>query len=89
MMDSMRMVDVLRMELATAEDALHATADAIEELPWRVRRRVRKKSRRLTPEVLRRKAMDAHKVLMATAPAVGTSRRWAPEEEPEGARNGG
>lgn len=60
-------VATLRFELAHAEDALIAAAEELEALDrsWRSRRRVRRDAH-LKGRWLRKRAMDAHRVLMAT-----------------------
>lgn len=76
-MENAEKLDALRTELAHAEDALDAAADAIAALPWLWRRRLQKASPRLTPEWLRKRARDATLRLVLTTPPVGTGRRWA------------
>jgi hypothetical protein len=61
-------VDELRLQLARAEDALSAAADAIDALSKRTGRRLRRESPYLTARWLRGQAVDAHEVLMDTTP---------------------
>jgi hypothetical protein len=61
-------VDELRLQLANAEDALSAVADAVEGLSKRTARRLHREQPYLTVTWLRRQVVGAHIVLMHTAP---------------------